>query len=199
MSARADEFEALYRGDADPWRMESSAYEAEKYAATLAALPRERYRSGLEIGCSIGVLTAKLAARCDAMIAVDVSATALDRARAREGCDAVAFRRMEIPSDWPTGTRDLVVLSEVLYFLAPAEVRATARHVARDLLPGGTVVAVNWLGACDRALDGEAAAELAVGELAARGFVRTHHERTSDYRIDVLERVGLPDPGRDPR
>ena len=66
-------FEALYASDPDPWRFASSDYERDKYAATLAALPRQLYRSGLEVGCSIGVLTAMLASRCRRLLAVDVA------------------------------------------------------------------------------------------------------------------------------
>ncbi|MFC7609312.1 SAM-dependent methyltransferase [Teichococcus aestuarii] len=58
-------FEALYAADPDPWRFRDSAYEAGKYAATLAALERPRYGRVLEVGCSIGVLTKQLAGRCD--------------------------------------------------------------------------------------------------------------------------------------
>ena len=64
-------FEAIYQADADPWRFATSDYEREKYAATLAALPLQAYRSGFEVGCSIGVLTSQLARRCDRLLAVD--------------------------------------------------------------------------------------------------------------------------------
>src|SRR6478609_8966907 len=58
-----DYFERVYREADDPWRFASSPYEAAKYAATLAAVPRARYRNAFEIGCSIGVLTERLAGR----------------------------------------------------------------------------------------------------------------------------------------
>jgi hypothetical protein len=63
-------FDDLYAGERDPWEFETSAYEQAKYDATLAALPRPRYRRGLEIGCSIGVLTARLAGRCGSLVAI---------------------------------------------------------------------------------------------------------------------------------
>lgn len=69
-------FEELYRADPDPWQFATSSYEAQKYAVTLAALPKQRYRSALEIGGSIGILTEKLAAHCDALLSIDVSETA---------------------------------------------------------------------------------------------------------------------------
>ena len=94
-SDRRAEFEALYDADPDPWRMETSAYEAAKYDATLAALPCASYERGLEVGCSIGVLTMRLAERCERLTAIDVSDAALARARARS--DRVEWCRAEVP------------------------------------------------------------------------------------------------------
>ena len=182
---REAEFEALYRGSPDPWGMETSAYEAAKYDATLAALPRARYERGLEVGCSIGVLSMRLAARCDRLTALDVSKTALARARARPGAERIEWVRAEVPAGWPEAPRDLIVLSEVLYFLEPDEVRALARLAARDLLPGGTLVLVNWLGECDRTLDGDAAADLFI-EAALPALTIVRQARQPLYRIDVL-------------
>ena len=76
-------FDALYAADPDPWRFASSDYEREKYAATLDALPPRRFAAALEVGCSIGVLTRQLAARCDTLLALDVAEAALAQARAR--------------------------------------------------------------------------------------------------------------------
>ena len=55
-----DYFKGMYATEADPWRFATSAYERDKYAATLAALPRSHYVSGLDVGCSIGVFTHQL-------------------------------------------------------------------------------------------------------------------------------------------
>jgi hypothetical protein len=56
-SLPASDFDALYQADPDSWKFATSDYEANKYAATLAALPNVRYDAALEIGGSIGVLT----------------------------------------------------------------------------------------------------------------------------------------------
>ena len=50
-------FEGLYRKDADPWKFALSPYEQAKYDQTVLALGDEPVQRGLEIGCSIGVLT----------------------------------------------------------------------------------------------------------------------------------------------
>ena len=70
-------FDAAYAWDPDPWRL-SSDYEREKYATTLEALPKQRYESALEVGCSIGILTRELASRCSLLLALDAAQAALD-------------------------------------------------------------------------------------------------------------------------
>jgi ubiquinone/menaquinone biosynthesis C-methylase UbiE len=83
-----DYFDGLYQADDDPWKFASSPYEQAKYEHTVAALGDERAGSALEVGCSIGVLTEKLAARCDRLTATDISQAALDQAKRR--CDRLA-------------------------------------------------------------------------------------------------------------
>ena len=61
-------FRRIYERNADPWQFETSGYEAGKYKETMASLPRERYERGVEIGCSIGVLTEQLAGRCEELL-----------------------------------------------------------------------------------------------------------------------------------
>ncbi len=46
-------FDERYAKNLDPWDFETSDYERAKYVATLDALPRARYSSALEVGCSI--------------------------------------------------------------------------------------------------------------------------------------------------
>ena len=182
-SSRRREFDALYTRTPDPWGMETSAYEAAKYDATLAALGERRFRSGLEVGCSIGVLSERLAARCERLLGLDVSPVALERAKRR--VPAVRFLRAEVPDDWPTDRYDLVVLSEVLYFLSAAEVAAMACLVARDLAGGGTAVVVNWTGENDRPLDGDAAADLFMRKAQDAGLRLARRSRAPLYRMEV--------------
>ena len=183
-SRREREFEALYADDPDPWGMETSDYEAGKYDATLAALNSQKYQNALEVGCSVGVLTARLAQRCHRLLALDVSETALGRARQRPGTANVEWRRAEVPSSWPSARHNLIVLSEVLYFLEPTEVDMVASLASRDLLPGGEVIVVNWLGECDRTLNGNEASERFLREAEWQGLACEAVERTEHYRID---------------
>ena len=76
-------FDAIYTAAEDPWNFATSRYERAKYTLTLSAMPKSRYRLALEVGCSIGVFTRLLAARCDAIVAVDVAEAPLVEARRR--------------------------------------------------------------------------------------------------------------------
>lgn len=143
MSLGSDYFDRMYAAAPDPWGFGTRWYERRKYALTLAALPAASYRSGLEVGCSIGILTAALAQRCDALVALDPSATALESARGRVP-GHVRLVRGSVPGDWPAGAYDLVVLSEVAYYLDAGDLARLMGLVERDLRPGGTVVACHW-------------------------------------------------------
>jgi predicted TPR repeat methyltransferase len=184
-------FELLYEADPDPWKFETSAYEAEKYDATMAALGGRRFGGGFEVGCSIGVLTARLAAVCDRLLAVDVVETALARARTR--CAAlghVRFENRRLPGDWPEGEQnfDLIVLSEVLYFLSPADIAKLAALAVESVAPGGFLLLVNYTGEIDEPCSGEEAAAYFCA--AAVGLRRVRQIAGETYRIDLLQARG---------
>ncbi|MBV9862151.1 MAG: methyltransferase domain-containing protein [Alphaproteobacteria bacterium] len=183
----AEFFDALYREDPDPWDFATSDYERAKYAATLAALPSSRYRRGLEIGCSIGVLTRQLAGRCNALLGVDLSEAAL--AQARERCrdlDTVVLARMTIPRSLPNGRFDLIVISEVGYYWSRTDLAIMARFAAERLERGGHLVLVHWIeGGADKPLDGN---EVHDRFLAEPGLTALRDENRDPYRLTVLQR-----------
>ena len=188
---RGQVFDRLFADGADPWDFETSDYERAKFAATIAALGERRFAHGLEVGCAIGVLSQRLAQRCERLTALDVSKVALGRARERARAngffDRVHFLRAEVPREWHADHYQLIVLSEVLYFLDPHEVDALARLCARDLTADGACLLVNWTGANDRPLDGDAAAQRFLAGLdAARPGTRSTR-RAERYRIDLWE------------
>ena len=181
-----EHFDRLYASDPDPWRFATSEYERDKYAATLAALPRQHFARAFEVGCSIGVLTRQLAARCDAILAVDVADAALKQAAARcQDRSHVRFARMVVPQDWPPGAFDLILFSEVLYYLGDADRAAAARLSLQALSPGGAVILVNWHGPTDGFCTGDDAAGemIAACAPALRPVTQRRAER---YRLDVL-------------
>jgi SAM-dependent methyltransferase len=145
-----ESFEAKYAADADPWSFASSPYELARYDAVVGALRAEphRYRLAYEPACSVGVLTDRLRTRCDALIATDVSPTAVERARARcGGHDGV---RIEVASveDGP-GTDeplDLVVFSELGYYFSTDDLARLVEGLRRSMAPGADLVACHWTG-----------------------------------------------------
>ena len=189
--SRAARFDALYRADIDPWNFRTSGYERDKYAATLAALPRARFRHALEVGCSIGELTRRLRERAEAVLGLDVSRVAVAEARrVHGGVPGLCFEVAELPADWPGGTFDLIVLSEVLYFLEPEEIDLTARRVAGALEPGGHCIAVCWTGENDCTLDGDGAAVRFVDAFTGLGAGRIVSSRREErYRLELLRRL----------
>lgn len=163
---RQTHFETLYRADPDPWNYALSPYEQQKFAATLAGLHRPHYASGIEVGCSIGVLSAGLQRRCDRFLGLDLSPTALQLAHRRLAhCSNVALRQVDVPHHWPRRRADLIMLSEVLYYLDAEELSALAGHVHRSLLPGGEVVIVSFRGETGTPLSGLAASGLFIRAL----------------------------------
>ena len=138
-------FEALYREREDPWAFASSTYERDKYAHTVAALGERRFDCGLELGCSIGVLTGLLARRCRRLVAVDAAPTAIARARQRlAGCERIDLRVAVIPEQLPAGPFDLIVCSEVLYYFSAPALAGVLDALEAELAPGGVLLAVHW-------------------------------------------------------
>ena len=180
-------FDDVYAAHDDPWSFETSPYEAAKYQRTLLALTRERYSCALEIGCSIGVLSARLAQRCDELLALDVSQRALARALARcANLPQVRFERRRLPQDFPEGRFDLVVASEVLYYLDRRDLQATLERCVAALHPGGELLCVHWTPSVhDYPQTGD---EVHAAVLATPGLVAVHAERHPQYRLDLLRR-----------
>ncbi len=145
MTLPASYFDAMYAEAPDPWGFASRWYERRKYALTMAALPRERYRRGFEVGCSIGVLTALLAQRCESLLACDVASAAVTAASDRVAAyDDVEVMELAVPADWPDGRFDLIVVSEVGYYLSRDDLEHLVTRCIDCLEPGGSLVAVHW-------------------------------------------------------
>ena len=140
----ADYFAKMYAAQSDPWDFESRWYEQRKYALSVAMLPKPRYRRAFEPGCSIGVLTEKLSERCDSVLATDIVPTALESARERLTGHDAEFRLWALGDDWPDETFDLVVISEVGYYLTFEKLIEAMLQVVEHLEPGGTLLCAHW-------------------------------------------------------
>jgi cyclopropane fatty-acyl-phospholipid synthase-like methyltransferase len=182
-------FDALYAADRDPWHFVASPYERAKYTLTLNAMLKPRYRSALEVGCSIGVLTRPLASRCNAVLAIDAAPTPLVEARRRcADLPGVRFEQMFVPEQWPDGVFEVILLSEVVYYLSAEDVRRLAVRVTHSLPKGGSVILVHWTGPTDYPLSGDEAATLFIERIGSTCVVE-RADRYSQFRLDVLSRA----------
>ena len=186
-------FEALFAGRADPWRYDTP-YEQGKYDQTLALLPRGRIGRALEAGCAEGHFTVRLAPRVGELVAADISSLALERAAERcAGLANVSFERLDLAQDAVPGRFDLIVASEVLYYVG--DLAACAARFAGALAPGGLLLAAHGNVVADDPAGPGFAWDVAFGArtigevLAATPGLRLLRElRTPYYRIHLLRR-----------
>jgi SAM-dependent methyltransferase len=184
----AEFFEAKYKDKSDPWDFAHSEYELQRYDATIAALSHHRYARAFEPGCSVGVLTERLAGLCDEVEAIDFSSTAVAQAARRcVHLKGVDVRCISLPDRMPIKGADLVVLSEIGYYFTPEEWRALSTIIIDDLQPGATLLAVHWLGTSDdHCMNGEDVHEILA---ANKRLSLEHSERHPAFRLDRWVRV----------
>jgi SAM-dependent methyltransferase len=185
-TAAVEHFERLYHESADPWGYRTSDYEREKYAATLAALPKRSHGLCLEVGCSIGVFTGLLAARCEHVVAIDFSLGALQLARRHlQGTRNVDLLRASFPEETPPGSWDLIVCSEILYYLQPQALNDAVGWIETQLGYGTSVLAVSWRGVgCEEPLLGDDVHDRLALELASWHALDA---RQDGYRLDRFD------------
>ena len=187
MTVDAGYFRERYAGSPDPYGLAERWYEARKYAVTSAMLPREHYAAAFEPGCSIGVLTSRLATRCDRLLSWDVVPEAVASARARTaGLPGVRVERRSIPHDWPSGTFDLIVFSELLYYFDDADLAAVLRHGTGALRPDGHLLAVHWRHPAPR--HPRTGDDVHLTLAAHAGLTRLAHYRDRDFTAEVFAR-----------
>jgi protein-L-isoaspartate O-methyltransferase len=150
-------FEAKYRQSGDPWNFTGSRYERARYELTLRSLMRTRYRRAFEPACSIGVLTAALAERCDEVLAIDIAPSATAMARKRcANLPWVTISCADLATQRPEGPFDLIVFSELGYYFTQAQLTRIARSLSATLETGGELIGVHWLGTSeDHVLHGD--------------------------------------------
>ena len=186
-------FDAMYGGTAgeDPYGVRSRWYEQRKRDLLLAALPKPRFQRAFEPACGIGELTAVLAGRCDELLAADFNARALQvAARRTQHLPQVRLLQQRLPKDWPADALaqpfELIVLSEIGYFLSEPELRELARRCRASLVAGGTLVACHWrVPFAERTLDTDRVHALLGGAMPC---LCTHQE--ADFLLQVWSSDG---------
>ncbi len=134
-------FEELYRSNNDPWGYDYHWYEARKRQICLALLTRPHYERVLEIGCSNGHLSVYLAQRAAHLLCIDVSKQAVQLASQRlEAFEHVTVENRKIPEDFYEQKFDLIVISEVAYYLTFDELGEFIEQLKQALNPEGEIL-----------------------------------------------------------
>ena len=180
-----DYFERMFAGDPDPWQFETSPYESGKYNISMTSLGGRHYTHALEVGCANGLLTQRLASHCNTIVAIDVSDTALSRARARNSdSNSITFAKIVFPQETPVGRFDLIVLSEVVYYWNDADIAAAGAWIASHLDGGGDLLLVHWTGETDYPQTGDGAVtKLQAALLGMMSVVKA--DRHAKFRLDL--------------
>jgi peptidoglycan/xylan/chitin deacetylase (PgdA/CDA1 family)/SAM-dependent methyltransferase len=133
-----DHFENVFSRQSDPWRY-TSPYEQTRYEQTLSLLPQSSISKALELACAEGHFSVQLAPRIGSLIAADISQVALERAADRcRHLQNVLFQQMDLTIDPLPEDLDLIVCSQVLYFVGGLkELRDIAYKFAKALKPEG--------------------------------------------------------------
>ena len=186
-SMTAGWFEEFYERHEDPWGFETRWYERRKRSLLMAALPKAEIGAVLEIGCSTGLITRELAARATRVVALDPVAAAVKAARSRVDADHVTVTQGQVPHDWPAGSYDTVVLSEVGYYLSPADLARTIHLIEDCLTDDGCLVACHWRHpVADYPQTGD---DVHAALRASTVWETTVHHEEKDFILEVFSRT----------
>jgi SAM-dependent methyltransferase len=181
-----EHFLGMYDAKDDPWDLATKWHDQRKYAVTMASLPRAQYRRGYEPGCSVGLLTAMLAPRCEDLLAVDCVDSAVEQTRAavRE-FPQVRVGRAMVPQELPDETFDLIVVGDLLYYLSGPDLAAFLTGLAERLEPGGDLVSVHFRDRAGGNYDGFNVHESLAG---LDGLTRVVRHEDEWFLLDVYRR-----------
>lgn len=131
-------FETMFAAQSYPWQY-ATAYEQVKYEQTLSLLPSEQIGKALELACAEGHFTVQLAPHVQNLVAADISQIALERTAERcKGLHNVQFMQVNLTCDSLPEAIDLIVCSEVLYYIGTREdLSSIAQKLASALTQSG--------------------------------------------------------------
>ncbi len=133
-----DHFDQTFSNERDPW-LYNSPYEQVKYKQTLSLLDGQIFDKVLEIGCAEGHFTSQLAPYAQNYLATDISQIAVDRTQQRcANYEQISYAKLDVRNGEINGRYDLIVCSELLYFMDTlTTLKLVALKLANALEVGG--------------------------------------------------------------
>ncbi|RMQ47718.1 Methyltransferase [Pseudomonas cichorii] len=184
MSVTEQYFDEIFRDNNDPWAFRQRWYERRKRALTLATLTRERYSTIFEPGCANAELSAELAARCDRLECCDTSSRAVELARQRlAGFDHAHVQQARLPQQWPEGRFELIVLSELGYYLDREDLHRLIDCALASLTSDGQLLACHWRPAIEGCPLNADQVHRILAERLQMHRLSSHHE--DDFLMDL--------------
>ena len=176
----------------DPFGFDINPEERLKFRRTLEVCGEGALGRVLELGCAVGSFTELLAPRAADVLAVDVSQAAVDQVAQRlRDHPNVRAKAMTLPAEFPDETFDLVVASDVLYYLSVQDLRRCLARIEAALDDGGAFVAVHYVPRMGSVLNGDEAHDVLAAHTTLRHVLaeRTEFGAGRTYRVDRFERA----------
>ena len=183
-------FEAKFQENPDPWNYGSSRFEAFKRQILLQACGTRQYGRGLELACANGETSLLLARKCLSLLAVDGSVSAVAEAQRRTaGLRHVVIAEAALPQDLPRGPFDLIVISELLYYLKSRDLDAVLRRSIAALAPGGRLVVLHHTIYFDDVAIPPAAAQQRAVELLGQSLQPVFRRALAHFDVAAFEKA----------
>jgi SAM-dependent methyltransferase len=183
-------FEQKFRQDIDPWNYTHSAFEHFKRDMLLRACGRHKHGRVLELGCAIGETTRYLAPLSLRLVAIDASPTAVAEAKRKlRQQPKVSVYVATLPGEMPSGPYDLIVISEIAYYLRLHQLLELGKRIRSALAFRGRAVVLNHHQPFDDAAQLPALAHRKLRSQLAQTLSIVSDARYPRFDIAVLERT----------
>ena len=145
MAKHLEYFNQLYDQNDDPWSYAERWYEHRKRAICLSLLLHDHYKNALELGCSNGIFSQQLAERCQHLVCIDANERAVSLAQQRlNAADHVTILQKQLPDDFPEDQYDLIVISEIGYYLSKDELLKLIDLCQINLTENAVILLCHW-------------------------------------------------------
>lgn len=145
MHNKSEYFDTIYKESDDPWQYKTRWYEERKRQICTALLLKSHYEKALEIGCANGFFSSRLADRTYQLVCLDANQKAVNLTKKRlENHGHIRIECKSVPDEFPNETFDLIILSEVAYYLSQNELDQLILKLQQALNDGGMLLTCHW-------------------------------------------------------